>query len=157
MDHLSLAQLGIYVAKTAIVLVVLVVAFRLLGKRQTGQMNIYDLAMIMALANAVQNAMTGGLGDIRIGLTSSSVLLLIGWGMSKLFLKSDKAERLVLGVPTVLINRGQVLEDRMRRERVTRDELLSTIRQHGLQKPSQVKLAVLEIDGSISIVPNEEN
>ncbi len=156
MDHLTLAQLGIFVAKTAIVLLVLVIAFRLLGKRQTGQINIYDLAMIMALANAVQNSMTGGLGDLRIGIFCSAALLLIGWVVSRLFLKNEKAERLVLGVPTVLINRGLVLEARMRRERVTREELLATIRQHGLQKPSQVQLAVLEIDGSISIVPKEE-
>lgn len=148
-------ELSIYAAKSAVVLILLFLAFRLLGKRQVGQLNIYDLALIMALANAVQNAMTAGKGDLGVGIVSSGTLLLIGYVLVRLFARSKKAERLLVGMPTVIVNRGQVLRHRMRRERITLDELLAAIRQHGLQSPNQVKMAVLEVDGSISIVPKE--
>ena len=62
-------------AKTAVVVVVLLVGFRLTGKRGLSQFNVYDLAMIIALSNAVQNAMTGGLGNLPIGLATSSTVL----------------------------------------------------------------------------------
>ncbi len=150
-----MTEVSIFAAKTAVVLILLFLAFRVLGKRQVGQLNIYDLAMIMALANAVQNAMTAGRGDLWVGITSSATLLTVGWAMTRLFLKSKRAERLLIGMPTVILNKGKVLQHRMRRERVTRDELLAAIRQHGLQSPAQVKMAVLEVDGSISIVPKK--
>lgn len=148
-------ELSIYAAKSAVVLILLFLAFRVLGKRQVGQLNIYDLALIMALANAVQNAMTAGKGDLGVGIVSSGTLLLIGYVLVRLFARSKKAERLLIGMPTVIVNRGQILRHRMRRERITQDELLAAIRQHGLQSPNQVKMAVLEVDGSISIVPND--
>ena len=148
-------DVSIYAAKTAVVLILLFAAFRLLGKRMVGQLNIYDLAMIMALANAVQNAMTAGKGDLRVGITSSATLLILGWLMTRVFLRFKNSERFMLGMPTVLVNRGKVLSRRMRKEHVTRSELLAAIRQHGLQSPAQVKMAVLEVDGTISIIPAE--
>ncbi|HVT11405.1 MAG TPA: YetF domain-containing protein [Fimbriimonadaceae bacterium] len=151
-----LLDLSVLAAKSAIVLILLFLAFRLLGKRQIGQLNIYDLATIMALANAVQNAMTAGKGDLSVGIVSSGTLLLISYALGRLFVRSRRAERLMIGMPTVIVNRGKVLRHRMRRERVTRDELLAAIRQHGLQSPQQVKMAVLEVDGSISVIPREK-
>jgi len=65
-------------ARTAIVFAACVIGLRLLGKRQIGQFNIYDLAMIMALANAVQNAMTSGTGNFTTGVVCAGVLLLLG-------------------------------------------------------------------------------
>ncbi|HTQ08536.1 MAG TPA: YetF domain-containing protein [Fimbriimonadaceae bacterium] len=150
-----LDDVTVFAAKTAVVLIVLFLAFRLLGKRQVGQLNIYDLAMIMALANAVQNAMTAGKGDLRVGITSAATLLLVGAALTKLLVRSKRTERLLIGMPTVIVNRGKVLKHRMRRERVTKEELLAAIRQHGLQSPTQVKMAVLEVDGSLSVVPKE--
>lgn len=150
-------EVSIFAAKTAVVLILLFLAFRFLGKRQVGQLNIYDLAMIIALANAVQNAMTAGKGDLSVGITASATLLLVGAAMTKLFMRSKRAERLLIGMPTVILNRGKVLKHRMRRERVTQEELLAAIRQHGLQSPSQVKMAVIEVDGSISVIPAERH
>src|SRR5579862_7393658 len=146
-------EISIYAAKTSVVLLLLFLAFRFLGKRQVAQLNIYDLAMIMALANSVQNAMTAGQGDLRIGITSSATLLLAGWLMTRFFLRFKRAESLLIGMPTVILNQGKILKHRMRRERITQEELLAAIRQHGLQSPDQVKMAVLEVDGSISVIP----
>src|SRR5215472_6772889 len=92
--------------RTGIILVWLFLGLRLIGKRQIGQMNIYDLALIMALANAVQNAMTGGKGDLSVGLVSAGTLLVIGWILSMLFLRLPKLEERVIGTTTVLIHEG---------------------------------------------------
>lgn len=142
-----------YFVRAGVVMLVLFAGFRLLGKREAAQMNIYDLAMIMAVSNAVQNAMTGGRGELPIGLLASTSLILIAWGLTKLFVRAPGLEKRFVGMPVILINDGVVLQDRLRKERVTQEELMLALRQHGLTAPTQVSLAVFEVDGSISIVP----
>ena len=146
-------DLSVYAGKTAVVLLYLFLGLRLLGKRQVAQFNLYDLATIIAIANAVQNAMTRGKGDLAVGLVCSATLIVLGWLISRVLVRAPVVEGLVFGTPTILLSNGHVLEDRMHRERVTREELDTAIRQHGLVAPAQVSLAVLEIDGEISIVP----
>jgi uncharacterized membrane protein YcaP (DUF421 family) len=141
------------VVKTSIVLAVLVAGFRLLGKREAAQLNVYDLAMLMALANGVQNAMTGGLGNLRVGLALSSTILVAAWVVTRFILRHPRAETRLVGTPTLLVNQGQVISLAMRRQQVSHDELLQACRQHGVDAPSAVQLGVLEVDGSISIIP----
>jgi uncharacterized membrane protein YcaP (DUF421 family) len=141
--------------RTAIVLVWLAVGFRLLGKRHVAQMNVYDLVFIMCLANAVQNAMTAGKGELSVGLTSAAVLIAAGRLLSELFVRAPKLERQFVGTPTPLISNGRVIVHNLHREGVSRSELRAALRQHGLQRPEQVKLAVLEVDGTLSVVPIE--
>ena len=148
-------ELSVLAAKTAIVMLFLFIAFRLLGKRNVGQMNLYDLAMIMALANAVKNAMTAGKGNLAVGIVSSGTLLAIGWAASRFFIRSPKTESLLLGSPAVLLTDGKILKDRLVAERISKDELMTAMRMHGITDPKKVALAVLEVDGSISIVPKE--
>lgn len=145
--------LSLICARTAVILLVLTVGLRLLGKRQIGQMNIYDLAMVMALANAVQNAMTNGKGDLSVGIVSSSTLILIGWLFARLFVRHPDMQRRIIGSPTLLVHEGRCVRDHMRRECVSEQQVRTAARQYGLQGLDQVMMAVLEVDGSISIVP----
>ncbi|HEV2309223.1 MAG TPA: YetF domain-containing protein [Acidimicrobiia bacterium] len=140
-------------AKTVVVVVVLLAGFRLVGKRGLAQFNVYDLAMIMALSNAVQNAMTGGLGNLPIGLATSSTVLLVTWLLARLLARDTALERHILGSPTVLVNRGQVLAAHLRRQRVTEGQLDEACREHGVRGPEDCRLVVLEVDGSLSVVP----
>lgn len=139
--------------RTLIVLVSLVFGLRLLGKRQMGQFNIYDLALIMLLANAVQNAMTNGDGHILTGIISAGVLFLMGWVMSRAFIRLPKLQQHIVGASTLLVNNGQFIKDHMRSERVSEDQIMTAMRQHGIGELSKVRMAVLEVDGTISIVP----
>lgn len=148
-------SIWILCSKAVVVFLFLGIAFRLMGKRQIGQLNVYDLAMIMAIANAVQNAMTTGKGDLIVGIGLSTTLILLGWGFSRLFVLAPTLEKRIIGSPTILMNRGHILEDRLRRERVTDEELLEAFRTHGYADASKVSMAVLEVDGSISIVPKD--
>jgi uncharacterized membrane protein YcaP (DUF421 family) len=144
---------GVYAAKTVIIVVFLLGSFRLLGKREMAQLTVYDLAMLMALANAVQNAMTGGKGALGNGVVVSSAVLVTAWLLSRVMFRYPAAEKRIIGSPMVLINDGVVLQGRLRHERIPTDELLAAVRAHGLEKADEVRLAVLEVDGSISIVP----
>jgi uncharacterized membrane protein YcaP (DUF421 family) len=146
-------DISVYVAKTAVVVLYLFLGYRLLGKRQVAQFNLYDLATIIAVANAVQNAMTRGKGDLIVGVACSMTLILIGWFFSRVLVRAPKMQGLVFGTPTIILSDGHALPDRMHRERITMEELDTAIRQHGLTDHSQVALAVLEVDGAISVVP----
>lgn len=143
-------------ARTAIVLVVLVIGIRLFGKRELGGMNVYDLVLVMALANAVQNAMTRGSGLLTAGLVTSGTLLLLGWLVSRLVTSRPDLEKRLVGSPTILVQDGQLVEPNLRHEGVSLDEIMAAVREYGLADLAQVKLAVLERDGSLSVVPREK-
>jgi len=153
MSHAFVWFLSTIAARTAIVALFLLGGLRLLGKRQIGQLNVYDLAMVMALANAVQNAMTNGSGNLSVGIVSSGTLLLLGFVLTLIFVRLPGLEQRVVGNPTLLVNDGQFLPDRMRRENVTEEQILAAMRQHGLTSVHEVLMATLEVDGTISIVP----
>ena len=140
-------------ARTAIVLIWLLVGLRLLGKRHVNPMNVCDLAFLMAMANSVQNAMTNGKGDLSIGITSAGTLLLLGYMATWLFIRTPALEERIIGTPTVLIHYGKIDRDHLRREGVSMDELLRVLREHEVPDPTDVRVAVLEVDGSISVVP----
>ena len=146
-------SLEVQAAKTLVVLAVVATGLRLLGKRETSQLNVYDLAMLMALANAVQNAITGGKGNLAVGFVTSSVLVLIAWGVTKLIVRKPGLERALVGSPTIVIHRGSVLPDRLRRQGLSLDELRAAARAYGISDLGRVQTCVLEVDGSISVIP----
>lgn len=149
----SPSDLAVQAAKTVIVFAVIGTALRLLGKREASQLNVYDLAMLMALANAVQNAMTAGRGNLGIGLVTSATVVLTAWALSRLMVRPPTAERLITGSPSLLVYNGHLMADRLRRERLTVEDLDAALRAYGLTDLSQVRTAVLEVDGSISMIP----
>jgi uncharacterized membrane protein YcaP (DUF421 family) len=149
----ALIGLSVFVAKPLVVLGVLLILIRLLGKRSAAQMNVYDLAMIVALANAVQNAMTAGKGDFSVGIVASGTLILAAAALTRFVARNPRAERILIGSPTVVVSKGRILRGRLRKELLTEEELMAALRAHGLVDPSQVEMAVLEIDGTLSIVP----
>ncbi len=147
---LFLTSIGV---RTLIVLLALIAGIRIFGKRDVGGMNLVDLVLIMLLGNAVQNALTSGSGNLGVGLVSAGVLIIADRLMGILFVRRPWVERTLLGSPTIILHHGHIDRYAMQREGVDEDELLTAIRAQGLHDPSQVRLAVLEEDGSISIVP----
>jgi uncharacterized membrane protein YcaP (DUF421 family) len=141
--------------RSAVVLLFVMAGLRLMGKRQIGQMNIFDLVLVMALANAVQNAMTMGKGELSVGIVSAGILIVIGRALTAVFLKRPRVEERWVGTPTTIISDGHLLRDHMRREHLTEDEVMAALRQHGLCDPLEARLAVLEVDGTLSVVPRD--
>jgi uncharacterized membrane protein YcaP (DUF421 family) len=152
-DHPTLDGAAVIAGKTAAVYVALVVGLRLFGKRQLGQLSLYDLVLIIILGNAVQNAMINSDNTLGGGLVAAAVLLTMNWALNRLLLRSRRAERLLVGGPILIVHDGQPLRDRMAREGITDDELGAALREHGIDDVRDVHLAVLEADGTVSVVP----
>jgi uncharacterized membrane protein YcaP (DUF421 family) len=153
--HPRPSGLLIVAAKTTVVYCFLVIGLRLLGKRELGQMNIYDLVLIIVLANAVQNAMVGDDNTLAGGLVAATTLLLLNRLFTLVIGRFPRLEHALVGEPVLIVNNGDLLPDRMRREGVTREQLQGALREHGLTNPGQARLCVLEVDGSISVVPRD--
>jgi uncharacterized membrane protein YcaP (DUF421 family) len=141
------------VLRTAGVYVVILVGLRLAGKREIGQMTVFDLVVLLLLANAVQNAMVGPDTSLTGGLLAAVVLLSLNALVARLRLRWPALRRIVEGSPTLLVLHGEVIADHLRRERLDEETLEAALREHGVVKISDVEMAVLEIDGSISVVP----
>src|SRR6266511_206079 len=129
--------------RTSVVYLALLGGFRLTGKRQLGQLSVFDLVLLLVIANAVQNAMVGPDTSVAGGLVAATVLLLWHRVIGYLRRRSEGVARLLGSSPTVLINEGRVLADVVAREGFTEDELLQALREHGVASPTEVRLAVL--------------
>jgi uncharacterized membrane protein YcaP (DUF421 family) len=140
-------------ARTALVYLAVFLGLRFAGKRELGQMTVFDLVVILLISNAVQNAMVGADFSVQGGILAALVLLVLNRVLAFLRLRGGVWGRLVEGTPTVLIEDGDVLWPHLRKEGMERSELEMVIREHGVDSLADVKLAVLETDGSISIVP----
>ena len=141
------------VARTLIVYLALLAGLRLAGKRELGQMTPFDLVVILLIANAVQNAMVGPDTSVTGGLIAAGVLVSANYGVARARERLPWLRRAVEGTPTLLINDGKFVREHLRREGLEEDEVLMAIREHGVSDVKDVRIAVLETDGSISIVP----
>lgn len=130
----------------------LLLAFRLTGKRQVGQLAPFDLVLLLVVSNAVQNSMNAGDNSVTAGLILVLTLVGLNAGLGWLSFRSKKAESILEGSPRILIHNGEVMEPVLKAERITRHELLSALRQEGLSEFSQVHVALLETNGHITVI-----
>jgi uncharacterized membrane protein YcaP (DUF421 family) len=143
------------IIRTLAVYVFIVVILILLGKRELSQINITDLVFIMLISNSVQNAMVGTNTDLSGGLIAAGVLFAVNYIFRRLNYRFKFFRKFVEGEPKVLIYGGKVLDANLHSERISYEELMTAIREHGVEKIEHVELAMLEIDGTISIVSND--
>jgi uncharacterized membrane protein YcaP (DUF421 family) len=141
------------VIRTAVVYLVILVGLRLAGKREVGQLTVIDLVVLLLISNAVQNAMLGPDTSLLGGIIAVAVLLTMSVILAQLRVRSQRLSRLVQGSPTVLVLHGELIPGHMRREGLDEDTLLAALREHGVADVKDVEMAVLEVDGSISVVP----
>jgi uncharacterized membrane protein YcaP (DUF421 family) len=141
------------VVRTAVVYLVILVGLRLAGKREVGQLTVIDLVMLLLISNAVQNAMLGPDTSLLGGIIAVVVLLAMSVILAQLRVRSHRLSRLLQGSPTVLVLHGEIIPNHMRREGLDEDTLQAALREHGVADIKDVEMAVLEVDGSISVVP----
>ena len=151
MFHLQVSA-WIIAVRTAIIYVSLLFGLRLAGKREMGQMTPFDLVVIILVANAVQNAMVGPDTSVTGGLIAAAVLIFGNYGLAMIGERVPWVRRAVEGSPTLLIHNGRFVTKSMSHEGIDKDEVMMAIREHGVDKVEDVRTAVLETDGSISIV-----
>ncbi len=141
------------VLRTAVIYAIVLLGLRLAGKREIGQMTVFDLVVLLLLANAVQNAMVGPDTSLTGGVIAAVVLLVLNTGVARLRMRWPRLRRLVEGTPTLLVLHGEAIPEHLRREGVDQETLEAAFREHGVADLTDVEMAVLEIDGSISVVP----
>lgn len=150
------SDLGSVAIRTAVVYIVLVVAFRLLGKRAAGQLSTLNLVVILIVANAVQNAMVGENTSLAAGLLAAAVILLLDLGLNQISDRVPRLRELLDGEPTILVEDGRLLVDNLRREDVSERELGIALRQNGLMSVAEASYVYLETNGAISVIPARE-
>jgi uncharacterized membrane protein YcaP (DUF421 family) len=145
--------------RCALIYVTMVVGLRLFGKREVGQFRLTDLVLVLLISNAVQPAITGPDTSLVGGLLIIATLLAVNyvWNFAvvRLGLHNPRLGEALLGHPTVLVQDGQWCERALEREGVDHEECEMAFREHGVESVEDVKLAVLELDGTISVVPRD--
>jgi len=148
--------LEIFIRGTAIYLGLFLI-LRLVLKRQAGGMSITDLLVIVLVADAAQNGMAGEYKTITDGLVLVAVIIFWSFALDWLGYRFPPLNRLVHPPPLPLIKDGVLQRRSMRQELITEDELMTQLREQGVADIASVKLACMEGDGRISVVPKEES
>jgi uncharacterized membrane protein YcaP (DUF421 family) len=136
------------VLRVIVVYALLLLALRFAGRRQLGQLTPFDLVTLLLLSNVVQNAMVGSDISLVGGLLGAAVLLLLNYFISR----TMRLRSVLEGKPIVLISGGKVVEDNLRRERISMNELEEALREHGIARLEDAEMAILESNGSISVI-----
>ena len=136
-----------------VVYLVLLVLLRLTGKRQVGQLSPFDLVLLLVLSNSVQNSLGGGDESLIGGLIAATTLVALNYLVGYLTYRSRTVEALAEGRPQVLIQRGKLLEDVRRGAHLSGFELEAALRQHGCERVEEVRCAVIETNGAITVIP----
>ncbi|HVO25362.1 MAG TPA: YetF domain-containing protein [Candidatus Margulisiibacteriota bacterium] len=145
------------IIRAMVVYFFLLVTLRLTGKRQLGQMSSFDLVVLLILSNTVQNAIIGNDNSITGGLIGAVTILGLNYGIARLTTVNKRFERLVEGAPTLLVHNGKVIEEHLRRELITRDELMAALRRQGILTLDEVRVVLLEETGAITAVRRERS
>jgi uncharacterized membrane protein YcaP (DUF421 family) len=140
------------VISSATVYLFIVVAIRLFGKREFAQLSIIDLVFVLLISNAVQNAMVGPDTTLIGGLVAASTLFILNFLLRMLTSRFPGLLNFITGHAMILIYKGEVNEENLRKAHISINELLETVHEHGTDTIKNVDLAILETDGNISVI-----
>ena len=140
-----------------LVYLVLLVIFRFASKRELAQATLFDFLIILLISNVVQNAMIGEDNSV-LGATAGAVVLVLLSGILNRITASRRRARILLeGQTALLVKDGQLLHEVMKREAVSMYDLFSAIRKQGISRLGDVAFAILELDGTISIIRKSDD
>jgi len=145
------------VLRSVAVYAFMIVAIRLFGKKELSQLNSTDVILILLISNSVQNAMVGPDTSLLGGIAAATVLFSINFILKKLMSRSKWFRSLLQEKPQLLIHEGKLDFRQLSRLDITHDELKEAMREHGVEHFTDVKLAMLEPDGNISIISGDKN
>lgn len=144
------------VLRTAVVYLFVVAGIRISGKREVGQMSVLELVVILVISDAVQNSMIGENTTLWGGLVAVVTLLSLDFAINRATGRSRRLRNVIEGEPRLLVRDGRLLQKALREEKIDADDVRAAIRSHGLTRVEDVRLAVLETDGSISVIPLDD-
>lgn len=145
------------VVRVVVIYLFLMVGLRILGKREFGQMSPLEFITLLMVPELVSNALQREDYSIVDAMVAVATLLSLTLLTSLALHKSKRAEKLIAGTPVVLVHHGQLVPDTMNYERVTPDEICDAMHKAGLDRFSEIRWAILETNGMITIVPEESD
>lgn len=143
------------VVRSVLIYAAFFIGLRLFGKRELGQFTLFDLVLVLLVANALQPSITGPDTSVTGGVTIIVVLLLINRSVGLLRSRWPAFDHLIEPPPTVVCEDGNLLKKNLESEGLTVEDVEMALREHGVEKIGDCKLAVLENDGSISVVSKD--
>lgn len=143
------------ILSTVAVYLFIIIAIRLFGKKELSQLSVVDLVFILLISNSVQNAMVGSNSTLSGGLVAAGALFVVNYIFKQILYHFPKFNRLVQGETVLLIYKGKLMRKNVNKAKLTIDEIMEAIREHGVSEIEEVDLAVLELDGNISVLSNE--
>ena len=142
------------IIRAAVVYFLLLVVFRLAGNRSIGQLTAFDFVLLLIVSEGIQDALIAN--DFSMTNAFLLVITLVGLDimMSLWKQRSPRVEKLLDGAPILVMQDGKLLHDRMKKERVDEGDILASAREkHGIERLDQIKHAIVEASGGLSIVP----
>lgn len=144
-----------FVLRAIAIYVMVIVLIRLSGKRAVGQFTPFDLVLLILIGNAVQNGLNGGDNSITGAFVLAVCLIALNYGVAFLTSRFRLVEHVIEGVPKVLARDGTIFHDVLRSELVSLDDFHEALRLNNVADPDDVALALLETNGSISVVTKD--
>ena len=145
------------IVRPIIVYILLVLLLRLFGKRELAQLNPFDLVVLLMLSNTVQNAIIGDDNSLAGGMIGAIALLVANFALNRVLYRFPKLDRALQGSKTVLVQNGRLDRHAMKQEMLTREELLTVIHKQNITGLKDVKLCVLEPNGTFLVESTEDS
>ncbi len=143
------------ILRTLSVYIFMIVAIRIFGKKELAQLSVIDLVFILLISNAVQNAMVGPDTSLRGGLVAAGALFLANFTLKQILYRNKRISELIQGECTLLIYKGVANIENCKKAEITMEELEAAAREHGVKDMQKVDLAMLEVDGNISVISSD--
>lgn len=143
------------VISSVCVYIFIVAAIRIFGKKELAQLSVIDLVFILLISNSVQNAMVGNDSSLVGGLIAAASLFAVNYLLKIVMFKFPHIGKIIQGEPIMLIYNGKLNMKNIKKSKISVKELMEAVREHGVSTIEEVNLAVLEVDGNISILSNE--
>ncbi len=143
------------VIRAVVIYSCLFILLRLLGKKQLGEMSPFDFVLLLIVSESISNGLTGDDHTITGGLISATTLLALTGFVDCLAYKSKRIERIIEGTPEFIVRDGKILEEVKRNMKITDNELMETVRSRGIERIEDVKFAIVETNGTISVIKAE--
>lgn len=132
-----------------------IIAIRIFGRKELAQLSVTDLVFILLISNAVQNAMVGSDSTLQGGLVAAISLFIFNFVLKRIFYRNKRLSELIQGKSELLIYNGKLQEHNLKKSEITLEELEAAVREHGVKDIQHVDLAILEVDGNISVISND--
>lgn len=143
------------IIRAFVVYAALFILFRLAGRKQLGEMSPFDFVLLLIISESVSNSLNGDDSSITAGILSASALIFLSFVMDRLAFRSKRLEKWLEGEAHLIIADGKIRKELMNKEKITEEELNEAIRAHGYDRMDQIRYAVLESNGKISVIAKD--